>query len=84
MISPRSVPFLTAFGIIVMLAVGVWLLTCTPGTLVDDGPERFGVAPEDDAPTIIVSVPSINPGQSIFNAIFPRNSNNCRDLLLMA
>ena len=56
MISPRSVPFLTAFGIIVMLGIGVWLLSGTPGTLVDDEPERFGLAPQSDGTTVVISV----------------------------
>ncbi len=56
MIGTRSVPFLTAFGIIVMLGIGVWLLSGTPGTLVDDEPERFGVTPQSDGPTVAISV----------------------------
>ncbi|MCH7579652.1 MAG: endolytic transglycosylase MltG [Chloroflexi bacterium] len=56
MISRRSVPFLAALGIIVMLGIGVWLLSGTPGTLVDDKPDRFGLAPQSDRPMVVISV----------------------------
>jgi UPF0755 protein len=56
MIGSRSVPLLTAFGIVVMLGIGVWLLTGTPGTLVDDEPGRFGLAPQSDRPTVVITV----------------------------
>lgn len=56
MIAPRAVPFLTAFGIFVMLGLGVWLLSSTPGTLVDDGPSRFGVTPQSDRPTVVITI----------------------------
>ena len=56
MISPRLVPSLTAFGVVVMLGIGVWLLSGTPGTLVDNEPARFGPAPQSDRPTVVISI----------------------------
>ena len=45
-----------ALGFIMMLGLGVWLLAGTPGTLVDDEPERFGPAPQSDRPTVVISI----------------------------
>ncbi|MCH8160835.1 MAG: endolytic transglycosylase MltG, partial [Chloroflexi bacterium] len=47
---------MTALGIIMMLGLGVWLLSGTPGTLVDDEPGRFGPAPQNDGATIQISI----------------------------
>jgi len=56
-IGPRFVvPFLTAFGIVVFLGVGVWLIAGTPATLVDDEPDRFGPAAQDDESTVLIRV----------------------------
>ena len=46
----------TAFGIILVLGIGVWLLSGTPGTLVGDESERFGVTPQSDGAAVVISV----------------------------
>jgi UPF0755 protein len=52
----RSLPFIVLFGLIVMLGVGIWLLSGTPGSLVNDAPERLGPTVEPDSPTLIIVV----------------------------
>ena len=49
-----------AAGLAVMLAIGVWLLSTTPGALVNDGLLRLGPAAQPDAETIFVD---IEPGE---------------------
>ncbi|MCH8025518.1 MAG: endolytic transglycosylase MltG [Chloroflexi bacterium] len=45
-----------AAGLAVMLAIGVWLLSATPGALVNDGPTRLGPTVQPDAGAIFVDI----------------------------
>ncbi|MCH8065953.1 MAG: endolytic transglycosylase MltG [Chloroflexi bacterium] len=45
-----------AAGLAVMLAIGVWLLSATPGALVNDGPLRLGPTVQPDAEAIFVNI----------------------------
>ncbi len=56
MTDTRSLPLIVGFGLVVMLGIGIWLLSGTPGSLVDDAPERFGPTPRPDNPMFIITV----------------------------
>jgi UPF0755 protein len=52
----RALPALVILGLAVLLGVGVWLLSATPGTLVNEQPSRLGPTPRLDSETVIVRV----------------------------
>ncbi len=52
----RTTRFVLLSGLVVLLGVGIWLLSGTAGTLVDDEPDRYGLLPITNAPTVIISV----------------------------
>ncbi len=56
MTDTRSLPLIVGFGLVVMLGVGIWLLSGTPGALVDDTPERFGPTAQPESPTLIITI----------------------------
>ena len=56
MTADRAVAAAVILGLAALLGVGVWLLSETPGTLVNEPPERLGPTPnaEDEAIVIVV------------------------------
>jgi UPF0755 protein len=52
----RAVPALVVLGLVAMLAAGVWLLSQTPGTLVNEPPPVLGPTPQPGAQTVFVTV----------------------------
>lgn len=61
MTAARLVPVLVLLGLAALLGTGVWLLSQTPDTLVNETPPRFGPTREPAADLIVVSV---NEGDS--------------------
>src|SRR3989304_5379752 len=52
--SARAPPALVVLGLAALLGVGVWLLSETPGTLVNEEPPRLGPTPQPAGTTVIV------------------------------
>jgi len=52
----RAVPALVLVGLVALLGVGVWLLSATPGTLVNEEPPRLGPTREPDREIVVVEV----------------------------
>lgn len=51
-----AVPAIVALGFVVMLLAGVWLLRSTPGTLVNEAPDRSGPTPGLEGDTVVVMI----------------------------
>ncbi|OGO50820.1 MAG: hypothetical protein A2148_03890 [Chloroflexi bacterium RBG_16_68_14] len=56
MSSARAVPALILLGLAALLGVGIWLLSETPGTLVNEEPPRLGPTRQPGGETVIVQV----------------------------
>lgn len=54
--SARSLPLVGVLGLVVVLGIGIWLLSATPGSVLDDEPGRFGPTLQPDEQTVIVTV----------------------------
>ena len=52
----RVLPASAILGLVVLLGVGVWLLSTTPGSLVTEEPARFGAPPPVEADFVTVRV----------------------------
>ena len=57
----RAVPVLVLIGFAALLGVGIWLLSRTPGTLVNEPPPRLGPTRAPDSEIVVVRV---NEGDS--------------------
>ena len=62
-------PVLSALVFVAMIAVGVWLLSETPGSLVNEEPDRQGPTPGPAGETIIVKVEEGESAESIGEAL---------------
>ena len=56
MIAGRAVPSLVIIGLVLLLAVGVWLLVGTPGSLVNEALPRLGTTPGAPDETVLIQV----------------------------
>lgn len=56
MTAQRALPFIVALSLAALLAVGAWLLSGTPGTLVNEDPQPLGPTVSADTQPIIVPV----------------------------
>lgn len=56
MSSARAVPALVVLGLAALLGVGIWLLSETPGTLVNEEPPRLGPTRQPGGETVIIEV----------------------------
>ncbi len=52
----RAAPALAVLGLAALIGVGVWLLSATPGTLVNEEPPRLGPTRQPGAETVVVHV----------------------------
>lgn len=57
MSAARTVPALVGLGLVILLGVGVWLLSGTPGALVNEEPSRLGPTPEAGGEPVVIPVP---------------------------
>lgn len=57
MSSHRAVPAVVALGVVVLVGVGVWLLSGTPGALVNEEPPHLGPTSQPGGETVIIPVP---------------------------
>ena len=53
---PRLLPAAVIIGLVVVVAVGAWLIARTPGGLVDDEPPRLGAAASTGGDLVVVTV----------------------------
>jgi UPF0755 protein len=57
MSAARAVLAVVILGLAALLGVGVWLLSGTPGALVNEEPPRLGPTPDSSTETVIIPVP---------------------------
>lgn len=69
MSASRAVPILVILGLAALLGVGVWLLSATPGSLVNEEPPRLGPTPEIGGETVVVHVEEGDSASEIGRAL---------------